>query len=177
MDNITIPFLISWQDWNYDLAILMKNNDKWPLTSYMPFVDTRAKVRMSYCRGTPSFEIEQDLKATSQSVEQNANQLLRAVGVTPEQMVELYTPFGVLPPTTEAEFLQLEQNIRRRWRILERQPGNLAQGIMAQPRQAHPGMYYADGNQQTDGNQYFFGNDGAGDSYGPADGYGARPPE
>ena len=42
----------------------------------------------------------------TQSVEQNANQLLRAIGVTPEQMVELYTPFGVHPPTTEAEFLQ-----------------------------------------------------------------------
>ena len=55
--------------------------------------------------------------------------LLRAVGITDQQLLQLLSPFNGLFPSTEAEFTQLKTSLRRMGHILERAPGNLREGL------------------------------------------------
>ena len=70
-------------------------------------------------------------------------QLLRAAGTTTEDMIELYRPFGGLPPRTEEEFRQLMTQMRRTGRIRGHAPNNIAQ-LLHGNRQAHPNAYFVD---------------------------------
>ena len=75
------------------------------------------------------------------SVEGCALQLMRACNTSTEQMIELLRPFNGIMPVTEAQFTQLKQAMRRRARIAEHAPNNIAQHLQGN-RQAQPGAYY-----------------------------------
>ena len=55
--------------------------------------------------------------------------LLRAIGISDQQLITLLTPFGGLFPANEAELTQLKTSLRRMGHILERTPGNLREGL------------------------------------------------
>lgn len=55
--------------------------------------------------------------------------LLRAIGISDQQLIQLLAPFNGLFPSTEAEYTQLKTNRRRMGHILERTPGNLRDGL------------------------------------------------
>ena len=55
--------------------------------------------------------------------------LLRAIGISDQQLIQLLAPFNGLFPSTEAEYTQLKTNLRRMGHILERTPGNLRDGL------------------------------------------------
>ena len=59
-------------------------------------------------------------------IEGCALQLLRACGVSTQQFFHLLHPFGNRLPTTEAEFRDMTNMMRRMGRILEHAPGNIA---------------------------------------------------
>ena len=69
--------------------------------------------------------------------------LMRAINVSPNQLVTLFQPFGGLPPATEAQFFQLRQNLRRQGHILENAHGNIGAMLKGAPKQARPGAYFA----------------------------------
>ena len=52
--------------------------------------------------------------------------MLRAVGVSPNQLVTLLEPTGGMIPTNNAQYQNLVQRIRGMGHILENTPGNLA---------------------------------------------------
>ena len=76
-------------------------------------------------------------------VEGCALQLMRAINATPEQMTEYCREFNGVFPTTEEQFTQLKQLIRRRAHIIERSPGNMGQFLHGN-RQAAPGAYHTE---------------------------------
>ena len=53
-------------------------------------------------------------------IEGCALQLMRAINASPEQMTEYCREFNGVFPTTEEQFIQLKQLIRRRAHIIER---------------------------------------------------------
>lgn len=55
--------------------------------------------------------------------------LLRAIGITDQQLLQLLAPFNGLFPATEAEFSELKTLLRRMGHILERTPGNIREGL------------------------------------------------
>ena len=55
--------------------------------------------------------------------------LLRSIGITDNQLIQLLAPFGGLFPPTEAELTQLKISLRRMGHILERAPGNLRESL------------------------------------------------
>jgi hypothetical protein len=55
--------------------------------------------------------------------------LLRAIGITDQQLIQLLAPFNGLFPANEAELNQLKTSLRRMGHILERTPGNLREGL------------------------------------------------
>ena len=55
--------------------------------------------------------------------------LLRAIGVSDTQLIQLLMPFQGLFPATEAELTQLKTALRRMGHILERAPGNLRENL------------------------------------------------
>eukprot|EP00438_Fugacium_kawagutii_P035880 Skav204682 [mRNA] locus=scaffold1284:96116:106049:- [translate_table: standard] len=55
--------------------------------------------------------------------------LLRAIGITDQQLIQLLAPFNGLFPATEAELTQLKTSLRRMGHILERTPGNIREGL------------------------------------------------
>lgn len=59
--------------------------------------------------------------------------LLRAIGISDQQLIHLLTPFNGQFPATEMELTQLKTGLRRMGHILERAPGNLREGL----RQTH----------------------------------------
>eukprot|EP00438_Fugacium_kawagutii_P025194 Skav218080 [mRNA] locus=scaffold3382:13254:23272:- [translate_table: standard] len=62
--------------------------------------------------------------------------LLRAIGISDHQLIQLLAPYGGLFPATEAELTQLKMSLRRMGHILERTPGNLREGL--RPSQGNP---------------------------------------
>jgi len=75
------------------------------------------------------------------NVEVCALQLMKALGTSTHEMVELCRPFGGVYPSTEAEFTQLKQTIRRRAHITEHTPNNIGQFLHGN-RQASPNAYF-----------------------------------
>ena len=75
--------------------------------------------------------------------------LLRAIGITDTQLIQLLTPFGGLFPSTEAELSQLKTALRRMGHIMERAPGNLREGLRGPP---HAGQTAFLVREHDDGN-------------------------
>ena len=65
--------------------------------------------------------------------------LIRAVGVSDSQLIQLLQPFGGALPAGEQQFSELTNSIRRMGRIIEQAPGNLS--TMLRGRQ-HPMHQY-----------------------------------
>jgi hypothetical protein len=55
--------------------------------------------------------------------------LLRAIGITDQQLLQLLAPYQGLFPATEQEFTQLKTSLRRMGHVLERAPGNIREGL------------------------------------------------
>ena len=62
--------------------------------------------------------------------------LLRAIGISDNQLIQLLSPFQGLFPATEAEFTQLKTSLRRMGHVLERAPGNIREGFRQTPGQS-----------------------------------------
>ena len=71
--------------------------------------------------------------------------LLRAVGVTDTQLLNLLQPFNGNYPDTETRFRALQQGLRRMGHILEHHPGNIAQMLQ---RGAHSRTFFLDDGAQ-----------------------------
>ncbi|CAK8988411.1 unnamed protein product [Durusdinium trenchii] len=76
--------------------------------------------------------------------------LLRAVGISDQQLLHLLQPFGGLFPANEAELTQLKTSLRRMGHILEHAPGNIREGLRSQSSNAsgsyltHSEAYWTD---------------------------------
>ena len=66
--------------------------------------------------------------------------LLRACGVSSNQLLTILQPYQGRFPATQQEFEDMQLAIRRIARILENTPGNLAQSLRAVPRGAFSGL-------------------------------------
>ena len=67
--------------------------------------------------------------------------LLRAIGISDQQLIQLLAPFNGLFPANEAELTQLKTSLRRMGHILERTPGNLREGLrISGPNPSHAFM-------------------------------------
>ena len=64
-----------------------------------------------------------------QSTEAYALQLLRAIGVNSEQIVNLLSPYGQRLPANDQQFEDMKNRLRRMGHILEAVPGNIASTI------------------------------------------------
>ena len=82
------------------------------------------------------------------SVEGCSLQILRAVGISSQQLFSLLQPFAGQLPTNDAQFNVLCTQLRRFGHITEGSPGNIASSLHGPPRQARPGSYLTD-NQGT----------------------------
>ena len=60
--------------------------------------------------------------------------LLRAVGVSDVQLLQILTPFGGNFPQTEQELQLLKQQLRRMGHVLENSPGNIASALRGPPK-------------------------------------------
>ena len=76
------------------------------------------------------------------SVEGAALQLLRACHCSPAQLMTLLQPLNNNLPTTEAEFRQLQDRMRRIGHVLEHAPNNVAQSLRGN-QEARQGAYAA----------------------------------
>ena len=67
--------------------------------------------------------------------------LLRAIGISDQQLIQLLAPLNGLLPANEAELTQLKTSLRRMGHILERTPGNLREGLrISGPNPSHAFM-------------------------------------
>ena len=73
--------------------------------------------------------------------------LLRAVGVSDSQLLQILTPFGGNFPQTEQELQVLKQQLRRMGHVLENSPGNIASALRGS--QNHRGYFADEVNAQT----------------------------
>ena len=96
------------------------------------------------------------------SIEGCALQIMRAVGVHPNQLTILLNQFGGRLPNTEQEYQQLVTQLRRQGHIAEAAPGNVAHILQGPFRQARRGQYFANDGSQNEGN-YFTDGDLGGD--------------
>ena len=55
--------------------------------------------------------------------------LLKAIGVTDQQLLTLLMPFNGNYPGTEMQYQQLQMSLRRMGHVLENNPGNIAQAL------------------------------------------------
>ena len=55
--------------------------------------------------------------------------LLKAIGVTDQQLLTLLLPFNGNYPGTELQYQQLQTSLRRMGHVLENNPGNIAQAL------------------------------------------------
>ena len=78
------------------------------------------------------------------SVEGCALQLLRACNIHPNQLMLLLQPFAGMMPTTEPQFNQLVQQLRRHGHVAEGTHGNIATVLSGPLRQARPNAYFAE---------------------------------
>ena len=87
-------------------------------------------------------------------------QLLRACGTSTNQLYFLLQPFDNKLPTTEAQYNQMVQQLRRQRHSHEHVPGNIATALQGPHRQARAGAYHAnpqdyqDAFWRTDGPTY-----------------------
>ena len=84
-----------------------------------------------------------------QSVEVTSLKLLQILRCNADQLIRLLAPFGGRYPNTEEEFRNLQSTIRRQAHITEHLPNNIASSLGGNPRQARPGQYFVDGQDQA----------------------------
>ena len=89
------------------------------------------------------------------SLEGCALQLLRAVGVSPQQLIMLLQPFQGRLPANDQEFQVLVTQLRRYGHIQEGARGNIGQIVQNSVGQARPG-HYLTGQDQEDTMEAFF---------------------
>ena len=77
-----------------------------------------------------------------------ALQLFRAIGVGPQHMMTLLQPIGGQLPTNDLEFATVCQSLRRYGHIQENHPNNIGQALQGAFRQARPGQYFAEAEDQ-----------------------------
>ena len=95
------------------------------------------------------------------SVEGAALQLLRACQVSPSQLMTLLQPLNNNLPTTEVDFRQLQDRMRRIGHVMEHAPNNVAQSLRGN-QEARQGAYAALQNAAvaTPSMQTYFGSPG-----------------
>ena len=71
--------------------------------------------------------------------------LLKAVGVTPQQLIQLLQRTAMRFPTTEAEFDALQVNLRRIGHVLEHSHLNIASSMRGPQAHAYP-LFGSDAN-------------------------------
>ena len=112
------------------------------------------------------------------SVEGAALQLLRACHVNPSQLMTLLQPLNNHLPTTEAEFRQLQDRMRRIGHVLEHAPNNVAQSLRGN-QEARQGAYAALQNaaSTTPTMNAYFGSPGFQDAPDDWQGWGSVEPD
>ena len=83
-----------------------------------------------------------------QSAEQCAIQLVRVMGIGPQDLMALIAPFGNRLPTTERALQEMIGVIRRVKHITEHHPNNIAYSLGA-PHEPRPGQYYTDMSEKA----------------------------